>query len=135
MALASTLGGIAINNADVAGVHCMSEALGGMYDAPHGLLNAILLPYFMEFWEAGCAERFAHIAEAFGAAPEPQEAAACVSRLSRSLDLPSLASTGVKQEDLPNLAALAEANVSNPSNPMPMGAEQYLAILTQAMAG
>jgi alcohol dehydrogenase len=134
MALASTLGGIAINNADVAGVHCMSEALGGMYDAPHGLLNAILLPYFMEFWEAGCAERFAHIAEAFGAAPEPQEAVACVSRLSRSLDLPSLASTGVKQDDLPKLAALAEANVSNPSNPMPMGAEQYLAILTQAMA-
>lgn len=135
MMLASTLGGIAINNADVAGVHCLAEGIGGLYDAPHGLLNAILLPYFMAFWQSGSATRFVRIAEAFGAAPRPEEAVACVRDLNRSLKLPSLPELGVKETDLPRLAALAESNVSNPSNPVPMAASDYLQILEQAMAG
>lgn len=135
MMLASTLGGIAINNADVAGVHCLTEGIGGLYDAPHGLLNAILLPYFMAHWQSGCLERFAHIGEAFGAAGQPEEAVACVSELNRSLNFPSLPEVGVKESDLPRLAALAESNVSNPSNPVPMSASDYLQILEQAMSG
>jgi alcohol dehydrogenase len=135
MMLASTLGGIAINNADVAGVHCLSEGMGGLYDAPHGLLNAILLPYFMAFWQRGCSERFARIAEALGADPIPEEAVTQVRALNRSLKFPSLAEVGVKQQDLLDLAALAESNVSNPSNPIPMTALDYLDILEHAMAG
>ena len=135
MMLASTLGGIAINNADVAGVHCLSEGLGSMYDAPHGLLNAILLPYFMAFWLKGCRDRFAQIAEAFGAAPVPEEAVNQVVAMNQSLKLPSLVEAGVKREDLTQLANLAEANVSNPSNPVPMAATDYLGILEQAMRG
>jgi alcohol dehydrogenase len=135
MMLASTLGGIAINNADVAGVHCLSEGMGGLYDAPHGLLNAILLPYFMTVWQSGCPERFALIAEAFGSDPNPEEAVAQVMALNRSLKFPSLAEVGVKQQDLPNLASLAESNVSNPSNPIPMTALDYMNILDRAMAG
>jgi alcohol dehydrogenase len=134
MMLASTLGGIAINNSDVAGVHCLSEGIGGLYDAPHGLINAILLPYFMAFWQSGCVERFVHIAEAFGATARAEEAVTCVNELNRSLGLPSLSELGVKHPDLPKLAALAEANVSNPSNPVPMGAADYLHILERAMA-
>jgi alcohol dehydrogenase len=91
MMLASTLGGIAINNADVAGVHCLSESMGSLYDAPHGLLNAILLPYFMVFWQKGCGDRFVHIAEAFGAAPKPDEAVAQVISLNQWLKFSSLA--------------------------------------------
>ena len=135
MMLASTLGGIAINNSDVAGVHCLSEGMGGLYDAPHGLLNAILLPYFMTVWQSGCSERFIHIAEAFGADPRREEAVTQVMALNHSLKFPSLAEVGVKKPDLPNLAALAESNVSNPSNPIPMTALDYLAILQRAMAG
>ena len=135
MSLASTLGGVAINNADVAGVHCLSEGMGSLYDAPHGLLNAVLLPYFLSFWQNGCAERFAHIAQAFGADPRPEEAVAQVGRLTRTLKFPSLAEIGVKEADLPQLAALAESNVSNPSNPVPMTAADYLGILVRAMAG
>ena len=135
MMLASTLGGIVINNADVAGVHCLSEGMGGMYDAPHGLLNAILLPYFMTVWQSGCSERFARIAEAFCAEPRPEEAVTQVMALNHSLNFPTLAELGVKQLDLPNLAALAESNVSNPSNPIPMTALDYLNILERAMAG
>jgi len=134
MMLASTLGGIAINNADVAGVHCLSEGMGSLYDAPHGTLNAILLPYFMSLWQRGCSERFARIAEAFGADPRPDEAVSEVTKLTRSLKLPSLKDIGVKKTDLPELAALAESNVSNPSNPVPMTALDYLGILERAMA-
>jgi alcohol dehydrogenase len=135
MMLASTLGGIAINNADVAGVHCLSEGIGSLYDAPHGLLNAILLPYFMSFWQSGCSGRFARIAEAFGADPRPEEAVTQVLKLTRALKFPTLEEVGVKKTDLPKLAALAEANVSNPSNPVPMKAPDYLGILERAMAG
>jgi alcohol dehydrogenase len=135
MMLASTLGGIVINNADVAGVHCLSESMGSLYDAPHGLLNAILLPYFMVFWQKGCGERYAHIAEAFGVAPGPDEAVAQVIALNQWLKFPSLADIGVKRQDLQQLAATAASNVSNSSNPIPMAASDYLGILEQAMAG
>lgn len=135
MMLASTLGGIVINNADVAGVHCLSESIGGLYDAPHGLLNAILLPYFMMHWGKGCAERFAHIAEAFGAGSNPDEAVNQVIGLTQSLKFPSLAEVGVKQQDVPQLAATAAANVSNSSNPIPMNASDYQLILEQALTG
>lgn len=133
MMLASMLGGIAINNADVAGVHCLSESMGSLYDAPHGLLNAILLPYFMVFWQKGCVERYAHIAEAFGAAPKPEEAVAQVIALNQWLKFSSLADIGVKREDLQQLAEIAASNVSNSSNPIPMAASDYQGILEKAM--
>jgi len=135
MMLASTLGGVAINNADVAGVHCLSEGMGSLYDAPHGLLNAILLPYFMAFWQGSCQERFAHIAEAFGAPPRPEEAVKQVVELNSRLNFPALPALGVKREHLPALAALAEANVSNSSNPVPMIKADYLEILERALSG
>ena len=135
MMLASTLGGITINNADVAGVHCLSEGIGSLYDAPHGLLNAILLPYFMIFWLSSCRDRFARIAQAFGAPPEPEEAVSQVMTLNQSLKLPGLTEIGVKEVDFPRLASLAESNVSNSSNPILMTASDYLGILEQAMTG
>jgi alcohol dehydrogenase len=135
MMLASTLGGIAINNADVAGVHCLSEGMGSLYDAPHGLLNAILLPYFMSYWQDSCRDRFVRIAEAFGVAPRPEEAVASVVALNTSLHLPRLGEIGVKKADLPGLAVLAQSNVSNSSNPMPMTEADYLGILEYALTG
>jgi alcohol dehydrogenase len=135
MMLASTLGGIAINNADVAGVHCLSEGMGSLYDAPHGLLNAILLPYFMRFWLSSSQDRFTRIAQAFGASPKPEEAISAVVALNQSLTLPGLAEIGVKRVDFPRLASLADSNVSNSSNPIPMMASDYLGILEQAMTG
>jgi alcohol dehydrogenase len=135
MMLASTLGGIAINNADVAGVHCLSEGMGSLYDAPHGLINAILLPYFMMFWQKGSEERFIQIAKAFDAAPIPEEAVNQVIALNQSLKFPTLVDIGVKKEDLNKLAKIAASNVSNSSNPIPMVAADYLGILNQAMTG
>jgi|WetSurMetagenome_2_1015567.scaffolds.fasta_scaffold12721_5 alcohol dehydrogenase len=135
MMLASSLGGIAINNADVAGVHCLSEGMGSLYDAPHGLLNAILLPYFMVFWQKGSEEKFIHIAEAFSAAPNPSEAVKQVISLNQSFNFPSLVDIGVKNQDLRKLAEIAASNVSNSSNPIPMIDSDYLGILNQAITG
>ena len=135
MSLASVLAGVAMNNADVAGVHCLTEGMGSLYDAPHGLLNAILLPYFMSFWKEGCQERFARIAGAFGADPKPEEAVNQVLKLTRALKFPSLKDIGIEETDLEKLAALAASNVSNPSNPIPMQASDYLRILELAMEG
>ena len=109
--------------------------MGSLYDAPHGLLNAILLPYFMRFWQSGSPERMAAIALAFNAEPDPSEAVRQVIRLSRQLGFTSLVELGIDPVDLPKLAKLAEANVSNPSNPVPMDADAYLMILNQAMKG
>jgi alcohol dehydrogenase len=135
MSLASVLAGVAMNNADVAGVHCLTEGMGSLYDAPHGLLNAILLPYFMAFWKEGCHERFTRIAGAFGADPKPEEAVNQVLKLTRDLKFPSLKHIGVEETDLEKLATLAASNVSNPSNPIPMQASDYLRILELAMEG
>jgi alcohol dehydrogenase len=135
MMLASTLGGIVINNADVAGVHCLSEGMGSIYNAPHGLLNAILLPYFMHFWLNSSHDRFVRIAQAFGASPDPEEAVFQVMALFQALNLPGLSEIGVNQADFPKLASLAESNVSNSSNPIPMNSSDYLRILERSMAG
>jgi alcohol dehydrogenase len=135
MMLASTLGGIVINNADVAGVHCLSEGMGSLYNAPHGLLNAILLPYFMHFWLNSSHDRFVRIAQAFGASPDPEEAVFQVMALFQALKLPGLSEIGVNQADFPKLASLAESNVSNSSNPIPMTSSDYLRILERSMAG
>jgi alcohol dehydrogenase class IV len=99
------------------------------------LLNAVLLPHFMAFWLESCQERYACIAEHFGAPPSPREAVSQVVALTRWLKFPSLAEIGVKAQDLPKLAALAAANVSNPSNPTPMTEADYLGILEMAMTG
>jgi alcohol dehydrogenase len=49
MMLGSTMAGVAFSHADVASVHCLAEALGGLYDTPHGVANSIFLPFVTEF--------------------------------------------------------------------------------------
>ncbi len=66
MMLGSLLAGIAFSHSDVGSVHCMAESLGGVYDLPHGVCNAILLPYVMEYNMACCQERYAKVAQAMG---------------------------------------------------------------------
>ncbi len=135
MLLAASLAGIAFNNADVAAVHCLSEALGSLYDAPHGLLNAILLAYVMVYQRPTCEERYADVAQALGAEPRAEAAIGRVIEVTRAFQLPGLADLGVRSEDLPRIAKMAAANVSNPSNLRPMTQADYLQILEQALAG
>ncbi|MDR1573562.1 MAG: iron-containing alcohol dehydrogenase, partial [Clostridiales Family XIII bacterium] len=49
MLIGSMIAGICFGNSDIGGCHCVSEALGGLYDTPHGVANAVMLPYIMEY--------------------------------------------------------------------------------------
>jgi alcohol dehydrogenase class IV len=66
MIMASFLGGVAIAVAGVGAVHALAHTLGGMHKIPHGVANALLLPYVMAFNRIGCRDRFARIASLLG---------------------------------------------------------------------
>ncbi|MCJ7529396.1 MAG: iron-containing alcohol dehydrogenase [Anaerolineales bacterium] len=84
MMLGSLMAGLAFGNADVTSVHCLSESLGGVYDAPHGMLNGILLPYVMAFNLAATPKRFTEIASAIGRESVPEAAVDAVVELEKS---------------------------------------------------
>jgi alcohol dehydrogenase len=135
MLMGSVLAGIAFSHADVASVHCIAEALGGRRDLPHGLCNAVILPHMMEYNLDYCRERYGRIARAMGLGAEGEgggarAAVAEVRRLAALLKLPPFPDLGVPPGDYPAIAAASDRNGSNPSNPRPMGRENYLEILT-----
>ena len=66
MAYAQFLAGMAFNNASLGYVHAMAHQLGGFYDLPHGVCNAILLPHVQQFNLIGCAGRLRRVAIALG---------------------------------------------------------------------
>lgn len=139
MLVGSLLAGIAFSHSDVGSVHCMAEALGGVYDAPHGICNAVLLPYVMEYNVEFCLEKYSRIAQAMGEVFYTIEEGAMkaverVKELAVDVGLPSFKSLGVKEEDLEKLADMAAKNISTESNPREMTKEDYLTLFRRAMA-
>ena len=131
MLLGSVLAGIAFSHSDVAAVHCVAEALGGKYDAAHGVCNAVVLPAVMEYNMDYCKDRYARIAAAMGLSFENVEAGArqavkAVQQLAADVHLPEFGSLGVQQEDFDELALNSFKNGSNIDNPRPMAKEDYL---------
>jgi alcohol dehydrogenase len=134
MLMGSMLGGIAFSHADVASVHCIAEALGGRYDLPHGTCNSIILPYMMEYNMDYAVEGYARIARAMGLSPDSgkagaQRAVEAVRRLAGEVELPLFSSLRIDPADFPAIAGASARNISNSSNPRPMGEEDYLALL------
>jgi alcohol dehydrogenase len=134
MLLGSMLAGIAFSHSDVGAVHCLAEALGGIYDAPHGLCNAVILPTVMRYNTDHCRERYAVVAAAMGASFESTDEGAAkaveiVETLSRKVSLPDFASLGVGESDFDLIAETAVANGSNFSNPRPMSKRDYVDLL------
>jgi alcohol dehydrogenase len=134
----STLAGLAFGNADVGAVHCLSESLGGLFDVPHGLTNALLLVPTLRAHGDSVAHRLAALAPrvpglaAMSGAPAPEAAAAVLEALAAliaDLALPPFASLAIPAAAHAEIATAAVANGSNPSNPRPMGEAEYLAIL------
>ena len=139
MLVGSLLAGIAFSHSDVGSVHCMAEALGGVYDAPHGICNAVLLPYVMEYNVEFCLEKYARIAKAMGETFETSREGAMkaverIKKLATEVDLPSFKSLGVKEEDLEKLADMAAGNISTDSNPREMNKQDYLILFKKALA-
>jgi alcohol dehydrogenase len=134
MLTGSLLAGIAFSHSDVAAVHCIAEALGGMYDAPHGECNAIALPVVMEYNMAYTVSRYARVAAAMGLHySDPDSAArAAVERVESMVQdagLPEFRSLGVRRQDFDLIAEKSARNGSNADNPRPMKKEDYLEVL------
>lgn len=134
--MGSMLGGIAFSHSDVASVHCIAEALGGMYDLAHGTCNAVILPHIMEYSMDCCEERYARVARAMGLAPDTgregaRAAVDAVKQLAIDVGLPLFSELGVDPADFPAIARASAQNISTASNPRPMGEADYLAVLTQ----
>jgi alcohol dehydrogenase len=133
MMMGSLLAGIAFSHSDVGSVHCMAESLGGIYDLPHGVCNAILLPYVMEYNMEYCLERYAKVAQAMGAGEDAASAVAAVRALCMDVGLPALNTLGIRESDLPTLAEMSARNISTESNPRPMTKNDYLEVFRRAM--
>ncbi|HWR38406.1 MAG TPA: iron-containing alcohol dehydrogenase [Patescibacteria group bacterium] len=137
MMMGSLLAGLSFSHADVASVHCMAEALGSLYDAPHGLCNAILLPYVMEFNLPDAEYKYARVSRAMGmnGADDHQVALQGIARIrqmSQEIGLPGIRSLNVQPADFDLLAAMSEKNGSNDSNPRKISKKDYRALFVQA---
>lgn len=133
MMMGSLLAGIAFSHSDVGSVHCMAESLGGVYDLPHGVCNAILLPYVMEYNMEYCRDRYANVARAMGAGEDAASAVQAVKALCRDVGLPALKTLGIRESDLDMLADMSARNISTESNPRPMTKKDYLEVFRLAM--
>lgn len=139
MLLGSLIAGICFGNSDIAGVHCMAEALGGLYDTPHGIANAIMLPYVMEYNYVANLDKFAEIAKAMGESVDHMskrdaayQSVVAVKKLNEDLGIPKLRDIGTKEEDLEELAQRSSVNVSVDSNPRKVTKESFYNIFSTA---
>ncbi len=141
MAYAEYLAGMAFNNASLGYVHAMAHQLGGLYNLPHGVCNAILLPAVCEFNAIAAARRLGDVAVALGedvAGLAPLDAAAkaiaAIRKLSRAIGIPAgLRELGVKEADLPKMAENAKKDACQLTNPRTATLEQVVAIFKAAM--
>lgn len=134
--LGSMLAGFAFGNSDVGAVHCIAESVGSLLDMPHGVANAIFLPYVMEFNLPVAARRFAEISRLAGIHEvDDYEAAQMliqkIKTLSRKLKIPSIKDIGLKEDHFVEIAQKSFANNSNPSNPRDASVDDYMQVLSR----
>ena len=134
MALGQYIAGMGFSNVGLGVVHGMAHPLGAFYDTPHGIANAVLLPYVMEYNAEYTGEKFKYIAEAMGVdtsgmsqAEYRAAAVNAVKQLSKDVGIPEkLHEIGVKEEDLQALSESAFADVCTGGNPRPCTVESIL---------
>jgi len=125
--MAQYVAGMGFSNVGLGIVHSMAHPLGAFYDTPHGVANALLLPYVMEYnAQSPAAPKYKDIARAMGVANTENmsveegvsAAIKVVKDLSMSINIPQrLNEIGVKMEDIPNLAVAAFNDVCTGGNP------------------
>lgn len=125
MALGQYIAGMGFSNVGLGIVHSMAHPLGALYDTPHGIANAIILPTVMEYNADATGEKYKHIAAAMGVkgtenmtVEEYRKAAVdAVKKLSSDVGIPSDLKDIVKTEDIRFLAESAYADACRPGNP------------------
>jgi alcohol dehydrogenase len=142
MAYAEFLAGMAFNNASLGFVHAMAHQLGGLYDLPHGVCNAILLPYVERFNLIANPKRLADIAEAMGenidglsVRDAADKALDAIVTLSKDIAIPQNLSdleVEVKKEDFEALAENALKDACSLTNPRQASQEEVINIFDNA---
>lgn len=145
MAYAQYLAGIAFNNASLGYVHAMAHQLGGYYDLPHGVCNALLLPYVEKFNIIGNYDRFVEIGEVMGIyshsihpiyEDKAMECIAGLKRFSDFLGIPkNLKILGVKPKDFEIMAENAMKDACALTNPRKATKQQIMDLYQQAYDG
>ncbi|MFS1428305.1 L-threonine dehydrogenase [Vibrio splendidus] len=141
MAYAQFMAGMAFNNASLGYVHAMAHQLGGFYDLPHGVCNAILLPHVQRYNAQVCPERLSDVAKAMGvnvdgmSAEQGAEAAIkAITTLATDIGIPKgIAELGAKLEDIPTLADNALKDACGFTNPKQATHEEICEIFKAAM--
>jgi len=141
MAYAQFMAGMAFNNASLGYVHAMAHQLGGFYDLPHGVCNAVLLPHVQTYNAQVCPARLRDVAKAMGidvaemTAEQGAEAAiTAIKELALDVGIPTgLTSLSVQVEDIPELAKNALNDACGFTNPKQATHEEICAIFNAAM--
>lgn len=141
MAYAQFLAGMAFNNASLGYVHAMAHQLGGFYNLPHGVCNAVLLPHVQAYNIQAAAGRLKDIAQAMGvdvtAMSDKQGAQACIEeirKMAKDVGIPAgLKELGVKEEDFPTLAKNALKDACAITNPVQGTEVDVIELFRQSM--
>lgn len=143
MAYAEYMAGMSFSNAGLGLVHAMAHQLGGVYNLPHGVCNAVLLPFVMEFNLDVNGERYAELAKKAGLVPEglPSSVAArsfirLIRKLNKQVKLPQeIRTLKVREQDFELLAEKALGDFSIKANSKPAAKEDIVGIYRKAYAG
>jgi len=132
MALGQYIAGMGFSNVGLGIVHSMAHPLGALYDTPHGVANAIILPTVMEYNAPATGEKYKYVAQAMGVEgtenmtqEEYRKAAIeAVRKLSADVGIPADLKEIVKEEDIPFLSQSAYDDACRPGNPRKTSVEE-----------
>lgn len=141
MALGQYIAGMGFSNVGLGIVHSMAHPLGALYDTPHGVANAIILPTVMEYNAPATGDKYKYIAKAMGvdgvdemSVDEYRKAAIdAVKKLSEDVGIPSDLKEIVKLEDIPFLAQSAYDDACRPGNPRDTSVEEITELYKSLM--
>ncbi len=140
MAIAVTLAGLGFAQNRLGIVHAISHPVTSYVGTPHGVANAILLPYVLEYNAIGCGERLHDVALALGATPgtpvDPQAAISAVRRLADDMGIPhTLGAVGVTEAHVERIATDAMKSGNVPINPRRVTRDDILGVIRHALTG
>ncbi|MGN0154679.1 MAG: lactaldehyde reductase [Lachnospiraceae bacterium] len=141
MALGQYIAGMGFSNVGLGIVHSMAHPLGALYDTPHGIANAIILPTVMEYNAPATGEKYRDIAKAMGvegvdamSLEDARKAAIdAVKQLSKDVGIPADLKEIVKEEDIPFLAQSAYDDACRPGNPRDTSVEEITELYKSLM--
>jgi lactaldehyde reductase len=141
MAVAQYIAGMAFSNVGLGLVHGMAHPMGALFDVPHGVANALLLPTIMKFNAEKCMDKYVTIAKAMevykdGMNKEEAAKAACdaVQSLAIRVSIPQhLSELGIKENDIPALAEQAINDVCTPGNPRDVTIEEIIELYKKVL--